>query len=178
MNIFQIYPMQLATDADIRMILDIRNQEQVRNQMYNPSIITIDTHLEWWSRKSHDSPGEFGYIVRSGDLAVGFFRFWFDPHYNAGNWSMFTNTQLNNKKLGVYTEYNALSYFFKSPINKTNQIISEVKDDNLIIKLHKKIGFKVEISNQTSPGWLLMRNNIDNFTSCKHRFESVLGLSS
>ena len=90
---------------------------------------------------------------------------------------MFTNTQLNNKKLGVFTEYHALSYFFKSPINKTQEIVSEVKIDNLIIKLHKKIGFKIEENAQPRPGWILMRNNIEEFNNCKHRFESVLGLA-
>ena len=70
-----IQPMQSATDTDIRMILDIRNQEQVRNQMYNPSIINIETHLQWWRRKSHESPGEFGFIVKSETFAVGFFVF-------------------------------------------------------------------------------------------------------
>ena len=175
-TIFRILPMHKASVDDIKAILNIRNQEYVRKQMFDTSIISFENHMQWWSLKS-SSLDEFGFIVKISDVPVGFYRFWFDTRFNAGNWSMFTDTTINNKKLGVYTEYNALKYFFQSPVNLNNEIVSEVKKDNLIIKLHYKIGFRHEVNPELSPGWVLMRNNITNFNNCKYRFESVLGLS-
>ena len=50
-TIFRILPMHKASVDDIKAILNIRNQEYVRKQMFDTSIISFENHMQWWSLK-------------------------------------------------------------------------------------------------------------------------------
>lgn len=141
--------------------------------MFDSNLIKPAQHQEWANqRKILFGTTEESYIIENNSgIAIGFFRFWFDEKFDSGNWGMYTDLDLNIPLLGVFAEYYALEFFFKSKINKNDTIISEVIMPNSIASLHEKIGFEqISLNN----GILLMLNTRQRFDSLKDRFIKVL----
>tara|TARA_B100001250_G_scaffold408250_1_gene430326 strand:+ start:1447 stop:1890 length:444 start_codon:yes stop_codon:yes gene_type:complete len=140
--------------------------------MFNNSMIDRPTHVAWWNRKVvTDKLVEQVFIVRKKDIAIGMFRFWYDESFKAGNWGMFRDLRINDPFSGIFMEYIALDTFFSSNINKSNEIIAQVRKGNIIEKLHKKIGF---INESDDKDWIIMRNNLSRFNNSKQRFLRLL----
>ena len=169
---FESVPIQLCNEDDMLKLLEIRNLDLIRSQMFNNSIIDRATHFAWWNRKSlADKLIEQVFIVKRKGIAIGMFRFWYEESFKAGNWGMFRDLRINNPLSGIYMEYKALDTFFTSQINKSNEIISQVKKGNIIEKLHKKIGF---INESEDKDWIILRNNLSRFNKNKQRFIRLL----
>ncbi len=150
----------------------IRNLLNVREQMHSSNFIKLSEHVDWCHQRS-ESHGvtDASYLVFSDASVVGFFRFWFDRQKSAGNWSMYTDTRRNPGMLGVYCELNAVSYFFESIFNMNNQLIAEVKTENPIQSLHKKMGF---VQESQDSGLIVMRLYFDEFVRRRARFDKIV----
>ena len=170
---FRILPIFNASSESISQLMCIRNSDRIRKFMFNSDLIQHDQHHEWISkRKLLFGVSEESYVIENmSGIAIGFFRFWFDDKLNSGNWGMYTDLNQNNYLLGVYAEFNALDYFFRSAMNKNDTIVSQVIMPNSIASLHEKIGFE-KIS--FIDGILLMVNTRQRFDSCKARFTKAL----
>ena len=143
--------------------------------MFNQDEITKEDHSIWCTKKiySHNK-SEDSYIVTSkkDNCVVGFFRYWFDREYGAGNWSMFTDIRDQKFGLGIFCEVTALDMFFSSRFNKTNEIIAEVNIHNHILSLHKKLGFEITV--QKEDKIVIMRNTRKRYAANRCKIEGVL----
>ena len=168
----EIISIKNTEDSDMHRILEIRNLKEVRIQMINQELITIEDHKKWWSsKKEKDSSEEEIFILRKNNLTIGMFRYWFDEKFKAGNWGMFRDIRINDPISGIFIEYFAIEYFFASKLNKNNKLIAQVKKGNNIKKLHTKIGFVEENENSN---WILMKLTKSKFDNCKKRFQKIL----
>lgn len=172
---FTTKPITLASQLELSAVLEIRNLQDVRDQMHNNQFISVDSHSHWCEvrKKEHGGKG-CSFLVHSAksNAVVGFYRYWYDETYSAGNWSMFTDLRSSEFGLGFYCEISALKNFFQSTINLNGEIVSEVKEGNGIIGMHKKCGFEVESA--SSDGFLLMRNTEQRFSLSCTRMKQVL----
>jgi hypothetical protein len=170
-----MYAIHAITDCNkknIENLHEIRNLPEVREQMYSRNVIDYDVHIEWCQRRceSH-GVSDASYLVFSNTSVVGFFRFWFDEERLAGNWGMYTDTRRNPGALGVFCELNAISYFFQSRFNLSNQLIAEVRSENPIQSLHQKIGF---VQESQEDGMIIFRLCYDEFLRRRGRFDKII----
>ena len=134
----------LAEEKDIKKIRDIRNEQNIRQNMRNQNIILITEHFKWF-KKFENSKTNFFYIIKYKDDLVGGLGF---KNYNknllSGEWSFYVSEKKIFIGLGASIEMKALEFFFEN--FKLKSLYCYVLKHNIdIIKLHHKFGF-LEIS--------------------------------
>lgn len=134
-----IRPIQ-PTDAEL--ILEWRNTDAVRLNMYNHERISLDSHTTWFkSMLSNDSCKYFIYERDNSPLGVLSFSD-IDPKNRKAFWAFYSGAT-NVRGIGSEMEQLALDYAFNS-LN-LNKLCCEVLDFNTsVINFHRKFGFKIE----------------------------------
>ncbi len=129
-----------SSEEDKFKILDIRNEEKIRKQMFNNYLISKIDHKNWL--KNFDvTKKNFFYCIKYDDKIIGGLglnlldeaKFEFD-------WSFYITQKEKLLGLGTLTELKALDYFFDN--YKIQSLFCYVfKKNKLVLKLHKKFGF-------------------------------------
>ncbi|MCK3658639.1 hypothetical protein A4G18_07945 [Pasteurellaceae bacterium Pebbles2] len=127
---------------DARMILDWRNQDFVRNNMYNNNIIDYETHIQWLQKVLQDDTCKY-FIYEKDSKPIGVVGFYnIDLNSRKASWAFY----LGNEKArgaGVEMENLALDYAFNTL--QIRKLCCEVLSFNAaVIEFHKKFGFAVE----------------------------------
>jgi UDP-4-amino-4,6-dideoxy-N-acetyl-beta-L-altrosamine N-acetyltransferase len=130
-----------CSDADVRVILEIRNEEKIRNNMFNSKIISLEEHLLWKKNFLESNTDRF-YCIKYKNIIVGGLGL---KNYNIKNlsadWAFYVAESRNFIGLGASIENKALNYFFDN--YKIKNIFCYVLISNAaVINLHKKFGFK------------------------------------
>lgn len=129
------------TADDLKMVLEWRNQAQVRENMYTTHEITWEEHVSWWSRVSENKKFKF-YIFEEG-IPRGVVSFSeLDEKNRTAIWAFYTGPDAP-KGIGSRMEAAALEMAFEGL--GLYKLVGEVLSHNMrVVKLHRRFGFKLE----------------------------------
>lgn len=134
---FQLRP---AISTDKWTVLEWRNSERVRTNMYTTHVIKRDEHEEWFDRVQVSTEDEFlvfEYLGRPIGV-VAFSRI--DPGAKSAVWAFYLGETDVPKGCGSVMEFFALEFAFDSL--KLRKLHCEVIEFNAgVVKLHKRFGF-------------------------------------
>jgi len=137
---FVLRPM---SDKDIPLVLEWRNSERVRANMYTDHLISIDEHQKWFSRAKDDVKSRF-FIFEHKGTPVGVVNIvQIDDSNKKCYWGFYLGEAEAPKTSGPAMEFLALEYMFDTL--EMRRVCCEVFVFNEpVIKLHKKFGFVEE----------------------------------
>jgi UDP-4-amino-4,6-dideoxy-N-acetyl-beta-L-altrosamine N-acetyltransferase len=125
--------------------LDIRNQEGVRNAMFNGNLVTIEQFLVWIERLKKDLCHREYLVFDSENLddPLGVLCLnEIDQINKTTNWAIFL-AQKEQSKLGAILEWFLINYVFDElQLEKLNCQVLEINES--VLKLHKKFFFQQE----------------------------------
>jgi len=127
---------------DAELILEWRNDDSVRLNMYNHEIISLETHLLWLKKTLDDNNSRY-FIYEQEKIPLGLLSFTnIDLHSKKATWAFYSG---NTTKRGIGSEMEgiALDYAFNTLL--LNKLCCEVLEFNeAVIKFHRKFGFRIE----------------------------------
>lgn len=128
--------------SDAEMILTWRNQDHIRINMYNNSIIQLEEHMKWFNKIINDDSCVY-FIYEQNKEPLGLLSFSeIDKKNNKATWAFYSAYQ-DKVGVGIEMEKLALDYAFNR-LN-VNKLYCEVLDFNYtVVNLHRKFGFKIE----------------------------------
>ena len=123
-------------------IFRIRNQKNVRKNMYNNKTIKLQDHINWMNRQLIDKRKKFYLINILGDLAGLIILSDIDISHKRADWAYYLSEKYQ-RGYGALIEFKFLDMFFKN--KKFHKLNCEVLSFNKsVIKLHQRYGFKIE----------------------------------
>lgn len=137
------YQLRTMTEADLEMVLNWRNSERIRANMYTDHIIVLEEHQDWYER-AKDNPSCQYLICEFKGQAIGLVYFTnIDNKNNRCYWGFYLGETQTGLGAGTAMEFLALEHSFEGI--KIRKLCCEVLDLNAkVIKLHKKFQFKEE----------------------------------
>ncbi|NOU01172.1 MAG: UDP-4-amino-4,6-dideoxy-N-acetyl-beta-L-altrosamine N-acetyltransferase [Gallionella sp.] len=129
-------------EADLPMVLEWRNAEDVRNNMYTNHVISFQEHVAWWKLQSNN-PRTRLLICEIDGAAVGVITF---TNYTGpggiATWAFYSGDRAR-RGVGATMEIAALNYAFDNL--QVRKLECEVLDFNsTVIRFHLKHGFHIE----------------------------------
>jgi len=129
-------------ESDLALVLQWRNRDDVRHNMYTNAIISMETHIGWWQRESVNSASHL-LIADVDGTAAGVVNF---THYTGeggtASWAFYSGDR-KVRGIGSLMEVAALEYAFE--VLKVRRLECEVLAFNYpVVRFHRKFGFKVE----------------------------------
>ena len=130
------------TGADLEMVRNWRNEENVRKFMYTQHEISIEEHQNWWNNISKN-PSNIQLIFEYKGIASAVVSFTKVNRKNkSATWAFYLSKDAK-KGIGSLVEFEALEYVFN--YLGLYKLKCEVLGINkAVIKMHKKYGFKEE----------------------------------
>lgn len=127
---------------DLELMLSWRNAPSVRVNMYTRHEISLDEHLQWWSRISSRTDQSY-YMYEFQGEPSGIVAFTgIDLVNNNSSWAFYASPDAG-RGTGSRMEYLALECAFGKM--KLHKLCCEVLSFNKsVIKLHQKFGFTTE----------------------------------
>jgi UDP-4-amino-4,6-dideoxy-N-acetyl-beta-L-altrosamine N-acetyltransferase len=135
------YILRRVTSSDLAMLLEWRNDERVRRNMFTSHIISNEEHIAWWnSISSRDNVAP--YVFEVSGIPTGFLSFYnMDAHLGTSSWTFHVSPNAAPGK-GSQLEFLALDEAFLEL--KIDLLQCEVLSFNKsVINLHKKFGFEI-----------------------------------
>lgn len=128
--------------ADAELILQWRNTDSVRLNMYNHEVIGLSLHLSWFNLMLSDESCKYFIYEQEGE-PLGVLSFSdIDKKNKKAFWAFYSGAT-NVRGIGSEMEQLALEYAFNEL--DLNKLCCEVLDFNTsVINFHRKFGFKVE----------------------------------
>ena len=124
-------------------ILQIRNQKDIRKNLYTTHIIKEKEHFLWIKSLKKDKRKLFFAIKYNNEIIGTLGLTDIDLINKKANWQFHISKKVSNKGLGTLVEFKLLDFFFKK--KKFNKLNCEVLEFNLpVVKLHNKFGFRKE----------------------------------
>lgn len=143
MEPIQEYNLRRLAEQDLELVLDWRNSEQVRANMFTDRIISFDEHRKWFQN-----------LQQSGTAQTMVFEYLQKP-YGIVNitqisqqnqtcyWGFYMGEPDRPKGLGTVMGYLAIEYIFNTL--DMRKLYAEVLDFNTISQnYHEKLGFQQE----------------------------------
>lgn len=121
-------------------LLKIRNEDEVRMQMFNKKKININEHLQWISDLAKEKKYMYGiYYKRNliGGLSVK--KNTIDP--KKAEWGFYVSKKKTILGMGAFVEYAAINHIF-SKYSLKELYCFVIRSNISVLKLHKKFGFK------------------------------------
>ena len=142
-NIFQKIEFTNLKELDNQefdIILDIRNEDDIRNNMLSKNIILSSDHKNWIN-KIKNSKDNFFFAVKYEEKIIGGLAINVNPDKKEiADWAFYLSTKKNFIGLGFCLEIKALDFIFKK--FRLNELQCLVFFENKKVhNLHKKIGF-------------------------------------
>jgi UDP-4-amino-4,6-dideoxy-N-acetyl-beta-L-altrosamine N-acetyltransferase len=143
MNKFEDYVLSDVSKEHKNMILNWRNAEHVRKNMFNEHVITKEDHDRWFENLEMDKK-IIGKILLYKGAPIGFVNFTdLDYKNNKGYWGFYIGERKTPKGSGKVMALLALDYIFEE--YKLKKLCSQILEFNEIsIRYHLKIGFSEE----------------------------------
>ena len=143
MNIDKRTSLKDIEEKDLDLILQWRNQEQIRKVMFYSDIITTEQHYNWYKNllKSYVSISKIFYFDDKpyGPLNVN----QINQLYNTCEWGFYIGELSAPRGMGTILGYTSLNYIFNEL--HVGKICGEVIASNEQSRIfHEKLGFKNE----------------------------------
>jgi UDP-4-amino-4,6-dideoxy-N-acetyl-beta-L-altrosamine N-acetyltransferase len=127
---------------DLHQVLEWRNKDHIRKNMYNEDLITIDQHYKWFETLQLNSDKET-YLFYLNGSPKGVINFNIDIYNAKCDWGFYLGEDLVPKGTGALMGYLAIEHAFRKL--KVRKITGEVFDFNRKSKLfHENLGFEQE----------------------------------
>ena len=142
MQILNFGNLRSIEESDLQLILNWRNDEKVRKNMYNENLISHTEHVNWWNSILISDNKKY-LIYENFSIPLGVIGFTeIDKKNLKVNWNFYSNP-VAPVGIGSFMEFLALDYAFS--ILEVNKVNCEVLIQNKsVIALHEKFGFKIE----------------------------------
>jgi UDP-4-amino-4,6-dideoxy-N-acetyl-beta-L-altrosamine N-acetyltransferase len=139
---FNGYILRSIEEKDLPMVLEWRNKESVRNNMYTDHVISFEEHRKWFSGLQ-GRKDQIHLICECSGLTIGVVNFvQINPAFQRAFWGFYLGGEQPPGR-GVAMEYVALEFAFTEL--KLRKLCCEVIAFNEgVLKLHKKFGFQEE----------------------------------
>lgn len=137
------YELQKLTPEYLSIMLEWRNEDEVRKSMYNENIITLDEHISWYENISKSSEDLYFVFLADGQ-PVGIIYFNdINITYSQCVWGFYIGNTNSFKGAGTVMGILGLKYVFEEL--ELNKIYGEVLVSNRAsLKFHEKLGFNKE----------------------------------
>ena len=135
-----MFDLRKMNSDDLGMVLDWRNQKEVRSNMYCQTPIKLDEHMDWW-KKTSKKDDQIYLIYEYNYTPFGVVSFnEIDKKHKHESWAFYT-AACAPKRSGSRMEYLALNFAFSTL--SLNKLHCEVLFYNEpVLALHKKFGFE------------------------------------
>lgn len=140
---YEACSIRLIEPNDKDRILQWRNSERVRCNMYSDHVISEDEHAAWYSRAIADTSASY-FIFLHENRPIGFISFTNINHQHGRcSWAFYLGETDVPRGSGSAMEFFALDYAFLTL--KIRKLCCEVFSFNAgVIRLHEKFGFSHE----------------------------------
>ncbi|HXS38194.1 MAG TPA: UDP-4-amino-4,6-dideoxy-N-acetyl-beta-L-altrosamine N-acetyltransferase [Flavipsychrobacter sp.] len=132
------------TIADIELVRQWRNSEEVSKYMYTDAHIAEEEQQKWFEKVSADKSQKYWVIEYEGRKLGLASVYSIKPAFKSCYWAFYLgDTSVRGAGIGSKVEYNVLSKVFDEM--NFNKLLCEVFVFNdAVIKMHEKFGFKRE----------------------------------
>ena len=130
-------------ENDLSLLLNWRNQESIREVMFNSDMISWEKHSKWFHNlQKNDSI--ISKVFYFDDIPYGVLNITqIDPVNNTCEWGFYIGSLTAPKGMGTILGYTALNYIFRElHIRKLSAQVFEF--NNKSINFHNKMGFTQE----------------------------------
>ncbi len=143
MSKIEHYKLTDVSENHKKLILNWRNAEHIRKNMFDEHVITEEEHTRWFENLKTDKM-IIGKILLYKGLPIGFVNFTdLDYKNNKGYWGFYIGERKAPKGSGKAMALLALDYVFEE--FKLRKLCSQIFEFNEIsIRYHLKIGFSEE----------------------------------
>ena len=126
--------------GDQNIVLEMRNQDHVRENMINQDFITKKTHVKWFEIVLNSKDKAY-YIFEYKNKTAGVVGFFNIHPGELADWSFYLTEGDWPKGLGTQMCYMGLSIFFEK-LNTFGIETNILPNNKKSISLHEKLGFK------------------------------------
>lgn len=137
----ELRPIDQLTSSQQMKILAMRNQPEVRRNMYTSHVISEKEHARWMKGIDSDDTREFFGVFLEDDLIGAVSLNEISPENHRADWAFYLDAERQGGGIGSALEFKFLEYAFE----RLEKLNCEVLAFNQpVIGLHKKFGFKEE----------------------------------
>ncbi len=137
------YQLRKLKSSDLEMVLNWRNSDRIRANMYTDQIITLEEHLAWYDKIKDDSSRIY-LICEYQNQPIGLVNFTnIDKKNNKCDWGFYLGEIDAPLGSGIMMEFLALEYAFEK-LNIRKLCCEVLSFNNKVVKLHKKFYFEEE----------------------------------
>lgn len=124
-------------------ILKIRNQKEIRKNLYTTHLIKENEHFLWLKNLKKNKKNLFFAIEFDNEIIGTLGLTDIDFVNKKASWQFHISKKKSNRGLGTLVEFKLLDFCFKK--KNLNKLNCEVLEFNIpVIKLHTKFGFRKE----------------------------------
>ena len=122
-------------------LLEIRNETNIRNNMFNKDIISKNQHLKWVNDLSNSNYKKV-FCTYANDAVIGALGYTLiETSIDSCSWSFYISEKSRILGLAPYLEFSFLDYLFYKQ-NLAIVYADVLSSNQLIFNLHKKFGFE------------------------------------
>lgn len=137
------YGLRAIKGSDKARILNWRNSDRVRQNMYTDHVISPEEHEAWFDKAQQDKNVDYK-IFEYQDRAIGLVGFTqVNRLHNTCYWAFYLGEVDVPAKAGAIMEFMALDYAFES-LNIRKLCCEVFCFNEKVVKMHKKFGFRQE----------------------------------
>lgn len=130
-------------ENDLSLLLNWRNQEAIREVMFNSNTISWEQHNQWFNKLQNDDSAK-SKLFYFDNIPYGVLNITqIDPVSNTCEWGFYIGSPTAQKGMGTILGYTALNFIFQELyIRKLSAQVFDFNDKS--IKFHEKMGFTQE----------------------------------
>lgn len=138
-----MYSLRPVTDTDLPLLLEWRNQPEIREKMYTRHVISEAEHYAYFERIKNDPTKKYFLCVDHEGTPVGVVNFGQIDLQNHNAFWGFYSGDMKRRGIGTQMAYLALNYAFD--VLSLHKLSGEVLSTNTpSLEFHKKVGFQTE----------------------------------
>lgn len=125
---------------DLQLVLEWRNQDHIRNVMFNSNTIMMEQHTTWFENLQNSNTA-ISKVFYFDEIPYGVVNIHqMNPVHNSCEWGFYIGEASAKKGLGTVLGYTALNYIFKElHMRKVNAEVIENNPKSRVF--HEKLGF-------------------------------------
>lgn len=137
------YKLRPMNENDLKKVLEWRNSDRIRENMYTDHIISWDEHVKWYTKVKKD-PNSIYLICEYKNKSIGLICLT-DIDRNNGKccWGFYLGDTDVPSGSGQVMEFLALEYIFEN-INIRKLYCEVFLFNKKVVNLHQKFGFSIE----------------------------------
>lgn len=139
----KLVPILEASSGDQMAVLAMRNEPDIRKNMYRAAVISEAEHRRWLEGLKENSSTQIYLVYSAGEFigSLGFSRI--DNTHRRADWSFYLGKTARGRGLGKALELRALDLAF-GPMGLYKLNCEVISTNSVVSALHRHFGFVVE----------------------------------